>query len=276
MMTIQSADVIRETIKPISKIMPLKVKLILHKNILNITQRTGLFPRKIKLYNNIKIFTVHAATIFINLIDMYVKQEYFAHRDFIPRSGWTVVDVGAYIGLYTIFASYSVGAKGQVISFEPNPLAYYWLKQNIELNRLRNVEVYPVALGSNCGHTTLNIALDENMESSSIISSHVEGTIIKEVKVPILTFDKFVKLRGINKVDLMKIDVEGYELEVLKGCEKVLSNSIIKRLVIEVHRDVIPLQFIISFLKSYRYKIVKIYNVTGNKSIVYAKVQEAI
>src|SRR5882762_8210273 len=79
------------------------------------------------------------------------EYSYIACLETFIKPGDLFVDVGANIGFYTIWAALRVGPEGRVFSFEPNPLATAFLERNIELNELRNVNLYHVALGGSDG-----------------------------------------------------------------------------------------------------------------------------
>nr|WP_311732983.1 FkbM family methyltransferase [Sulfurisphaera ohwakuensis] len=127
------------------------------------------------------------------------------------------VDVGAYIGAYTLRAA-KHGAK--VYSFEPNPYSFNLLLLNVKDNGFEDrVILYNVALGDRDGEISLALNLDE---------SHVS---IEGYKVKMRTLDSF----NIRNVDLLKIDVEGFEKEVLLGSEVTLGNT--RSVIIEVSKD---------------------------------------
>lgn len=236
--------------------------------------------RSIALPNNIKIYINDEATLSINVPDMYERKEYFLHKEFVPRRDWIVMDIGAYVGIFSLYASRAVGNKGLVISFEPNPLAYYWLVNNIKLNKANNIVAFPVALGDVCGKMQLYVA-KENIEASSLIAEHVlqnpagRYTISEKFCVPITTLDQFLEENEhcmgklVKNLDLVKIDVEGYELKVLKGAEKTLKEGLIRRLVIEVHVDQVSTEDVIKCLEKYGFRIVGTKNF-GVKDVIYA------
>jgi FkbM family methyltransferase len=239
-----------------------------------------LFP-SITLPNGIRLYINDYATLSINVPDMYERKEYFLYKDLIPSKGWIVADIGAYIGLFSLYASKNVSNNGLIISFEPNPLAYYWLVNNIKLNRAKNIIASPLALGNTLNEMHLYVA-KENIGASSLIIDHITQnpagryTIAAEFAVPMITFDYFLKNsekligRDIKVLDLVKIDVEGYELKVLEGSKNALKQRIVKRFVIEVHKDQVSTKEIIGYLKNYSFHIAGI-NSGRIKDIVYAK-----
>lgn len=173
------------------------------------------------------------------------------------KKGWTVVDVGARVGYYTIKAGRLVGKSGKVLSIEPHPETYRVLKKNIELHRLNNVIPVCKAVGNKIGE----VKLYEGMGSgaTTVVSPrpiHLldrdrfvrwlkfvkSGNILKILRktqvpvryVPIDTLDRIAKQKNIGKIDLIKIDVEGVELAVLKGSHDVLRKDK-PRLLVEIH-----------------------------------------
>lgn len=241
--------------------------------------------RSVVLPGNIRIYVNDEATLSINVPDMYERKEYFLCKEFVPRRGWIVMDIGAYVGVFSLYASRAVGGEGLILSFEPNPLAYYWLVNNIRLNKANNVIALPLALGDVHGKMQLYVA-KENIEASSLIAEHVlqnpagKYTVLKKFYVPITTLDRFLEeikqyiSKPVRNLDLVKIDVEGYELKVLKGAEKTLKDGLIKRLIIEAHVDQVSTEAIIDYLKRYKFHIVRIKHFGKVKDIIYALHQQ--
>ena len=129
------------------------------------------------------------------------------------RSGDTVVDVGANIGEVSIVVSQRVGASGHVFAFEPQRRVYRYLLGNLALNGCRNVTARNVALGSAPG--TVRMSDDKQDDMNRITQSGV-------IEVTCSTLDAEVAAPSIA---LLKIDVEGSELSVLRGGAGVLSRS---------------------------------------------------
>ncbi|MGC8543622.1 MAG: FkbM family methyltransferase [Vulcanisaeta sp.] len=239
-------------------------------------------PRAVKLPDGFRIYVNDEATLSINVVDHYVRREYMWHDNYIPRRGWIVVDAGAYVGIYTLWASKLVGDSGFVIAFEPNPLAYAWLIRNIEVNNARNIRALPYALGDETTYATLHIA-KENIEASSLIPNHITNnpsgnyTIINAFKVPVITLDFIISRsglfigRGIDRIDLVKIDVEGYEMRVLMGSEKLLGRGLIERFVIEVHKDQVRTIDVINYLSDYGYRPVGVKHFDHVKDVAYIR-----
>lgn len=134
------------------------------------------------------------------------------------------IDIGANIGSYTILAASEVGAE--TISIEPIPSTFNILTTNLKLNNLENkVRSINVGLGSEEGILKFTKSLD----TVNHVATSVETETL-DIKVEIL--DDIII---ITKPTLIKIDVEGYETEVLKGMENVLNSPHLKAIIIEMN-----------------------------------------
>lgn len=148
-------------------------------------------------------------------------------QSFVSRflqTGMTVLDIGAHHGLYTLLASKKVGPKGSVIAFEPSPRELRKLRWNLALNRSRNVRLEPFALSSNEGMAKLFVCLGQGTACNSLRPPAVSEP-TQMILVPVTTLDSYLEKHPICPVDFMKMDVEGAELEVLKGATKLLNSN---------------------------------------------------
>ena len=171
--------------------------------------------------------------------------------DFLPRpssreeqfladlalDGKTVFDVGGFEGRYALGFARSVGPSGRVVVFEPNPVNADRIRRNVALNGLGNVIVKQIGLGHSSSTETLVIPVAEpsmgNLQSSyQERVARVGQTRSFEVEVDAL--DHLVASGDVAPPDLVKIDVEGYELDVLKGMRAVLRDHR-PALFVEIH-----------------------------------------
>jgi len=243
-----------------------------------LSRRLKIYPRLIRAPDGSKFFVGDILGFFACYDDQYLRHEYELLQDFIPRKGWIMLDIGAHIGIYSIRASKLIGRRGLIYAFEPNPLAYYWLKNNILLNKAKNIIALPIALGNRNKLIRLHVVLTGNTGASSIIYEHIvkcqrKGMRIGEIitiTIPMYTLDFLVeKLNFPKHYDLVKIDVEGAELEVLEGMRGLMESHKIKRLVIEIHTDVIAEDRVLRILREHRYKLVKLMRYANNKEVGY-------
>jgi FkbM family methyltransferase len=153
---------------------------------------------------------------------------------FAPRKGDTVVDVGAHIGRYTISSSKRVGPGGKVIAIEAAPGNFDFLNRNIRLNHLNNV----VTLNCAAYSSQTKLKLYEPSADNSIYDTVMlcrAGYGGSYVEVDATTLDSILAENGAGNVSWIKIDVEGAELEVLKGSVNTLTNNKGLVLLVEVH-----------------------------------------
>ena len=139
------------------------------------------------------------------------------------RPGMTVLDVGAHHGLYTLLASKLVGPTGKIIAFEPSPRERRRLLKHIKLNGFRDVQVEPYALGAETGEADLYLADGSDDWCNSL--RRPQESKGRTARVQIRRLDDIVGQAWLTKVDFVKLDVEGAELDTLKGAAKLLSNA---------------------------------------------------
>jgi FkbM family methyltransferase len=139
-------------------------------------------------------------------------------RDFL-RPGMTAVDVGANIGYFTLLFAQLVGPAGAVIAFEPTTWAFDKLSRNIALNAFPNIVAEQMALSDLPGERETRS--DQTAFRASWPVSGTQGRRHPEL-VRFIPLDLYVRRSGIQNVDLLKIDVDGYELRVVKGAQVTL------------------------------------------------------
>lgn len=135
---------------------------------------------------------------------------------------WKVfVDVGANIGDWTIFFAAN-NKNASVYSFEPHPELFNVLKKNVEINHLNNITLHNFALGSKDSETYLNCDAD-NFGNNSLLENVDVGLKSKKVKILVKRLDDLINSNGL--ATLLKIDVQGFEAEVLAGAQNFLGKS---------------------------------------------------
>ena len=138
------------------------------------------------------------------------------------RPGDVFIDVGGNIGFMSLAASKFVGNKGHVYSFEPEPETFAILKNNIEINELKNISASNLALGSAKEKATIYSDVDKNKGEASLIKNQSNNA-QKESEISIETLDNFATTNDISNIRMIKIDVQGWELEVLKGANNIFT-----------------------------------------------------
>ena len=150
-----------------------------------------------------------------------------AERQFVEqflKPGMVVLDIGAHHGFYSLLASHKVTPTGKVIAFEPSPRERRRLIWHLRLNRRRNVRVEPLALGSREGTAQLFVVRGRDTGCNSLRPPRVAEPVYP-IEVPIVRLDDYLERQGITHVDFIKMDVEGAELEVLRGASLLLSRK---------------------------------------------------
>lgn len=131
------------------------------------------------------------------------------------KPGSTFVDIGANIGLMSAIASHTTGQSGKVIAIEPNPETISILRENLLLNACTNVQILEVGLAAEAGEAVLFENRHVNRGGASLINqSRICDPLNRSHDVQLSTLDEVCKN---EQIALVKIDVEGFELEVLKG-----------------------------------------------------------
>lgn len=164
---------------------------------------------------------------FRSLTEDYEPETWALLRSEVKPGDW-VADIGSYIGIYAIALARYVGSSGRVIAFEPNAKNCEENRKHLQLNQVEDrVELVRAALGDQDG----NVSFDE----SAGIQGHVSTGIANSISsVPCMRLDTFLAGRPL---DVLKIDVEGYEEFVLRGASQLLNSEERKprAIFIEVH-----------------------------------------
>jgi FkbM family methyltransferase len=175
---------------------------------------------------------------------------YFLHRGWFEEAdqefcrayvkpGMSVIDVGAYIGMYACFLAKLVGPDGRVHAFEPVPRSCKRLIENIARNELTNVSINQEAISSGDGPGSLFV-YDPPFESFSSLMHEErirrDGLLKSTTKMVVSTtsLDAYCRNRGISRIDLLKLDAEGAEADIVKGAHSLLREGRVGAVLFEV------------------------------------------
>ncbi len=154
----------------------------------------------------------------------------FVFLSTVLRPGMVFVDAGANEGVYSVFAARRVGRAGRVLAFEPSERERNRLLANLRANRVRNVDVRASALGEGAGEATLALA-GYGHEGQNTIGDVVSNPNVETVAHAPVRVERLDDAR-LDRVDVIKLDVEGSELRVLRGARATL----------EQHRPILQLE----------------------------------
>ena len=196
-----------------------------------------------------------------NVIDhsLYFFNRYFTPLQFFEliRENAIILDIGANIGTVALRAA-SISKNGLVYAFEPDTDNYDSLQFNIGLNSFRNIIPIKKALGHVPGKSKLFKINRHNTGMNRILSSRENFSDFEWIEV--VTLDEEVTRLQLERIDLIKIDVEGYELNVLKGAERILTKFrpliVIEVIEINLKNNAQTSFEVIQFLKSLGYYFV--------------------
>jgi len=181
----------------------------------------------------------------MSLHRMMKKYYFHTHEMFLERifnrclaPGKTFIDIGANCGYWSAYSLSLVGQAGEVHAFEPVPHYFTFVRRLAELNPDYRVIANQVACGARPGAFTMTIVApraenfdnyNTNIGSSSLAAGFLDhaSALTENITVEVITFDKYVRDRNIDldRVGLIKIDVEGFETEVFDGMKDVLAKS---------------------------------------------------
>ncbi|MFA6129495.1 MAG: FkbM family methyltransferase [Candidatus Omnitrophota bacterium] len=168
-----------------------------------------------------------------------IQRQVYCGRYETVQSGWakevlnvggTFLDVGANVGYYTTLAASLVGKQGKVLAFEPSPFAYRKLASIIKGNGISQIEAFQCAAGDKEEMLDLYLSNQTQIHSPSLVPSDAAFT---PVKVQVCRLDAHSSLRSMRSIDLMKLDVEGFEPNVIRGMSDHLGKGYVKYLLCE-------------------------------------------
>jgi len=163
------------------------------------------------------------------------------------KKGMVCLDVGSNIGYYVLLERKIVGSEGRVIAVEPSQLNFSYLKKNVHQNGFSDIEAFKFAFTSS--DRVVPFLMDAQSNLSRVVNGNVcslEGLVMK---VPARSLDSFTAQYRFDKLDFLRMDIEGHEVHVFSGglCTIERFRPI---LLIEVHKSLIGLKGTVDFLQS--------------------------
>lgn len=156
------------------------------------------------------------------------------------REGDTFYDIGAHFGYFSLMASEK---SDKIFSFEPRPANRKFFEKHMRLNKVKGVQLLPYAIGDKTGTVRFNT-------QTGSATGHVDDN--GNLEVEMIHIDQWVQNGKLPEPDFIKIDVEGGEIEVIKGCQHTISTHRPK-LLIATHSDELH-KAVMQFLKGQKYQ----------------------
>jgi FkbM family methyltransferase len=182
-------------------------------------------------FKDIRFVFKEFASELTGYLEIYGGKIYELVPSFVPQAGWTILDVGANLGMFTIRQSRRVGPAGRIYAFEPNREVGSRLQRNLRLNTVDNATLIQKAASQRTG--TARFAVHPRSSCAGRIVQSAEAVGMDVVELETISLDDFTDEYRLNRIDLLKIDVEGTEIDVLRGAESTLRAT--KNLVLEYH-----------------------------------------
>lgn len=214
-------------LKIVKKVLPAPIKRVLARIVNRLRERPFKPYRKKKNIEGVVFDFWIGDSVGRDWYDLQCKDPEWVEmrfiRDHLIERGDVVLECGGHHGCTAIVLSHWVGDSGKVVTFEASPANCNILEKNISLNKLKNVTLVRKAVGAAPGIITINEA------SNSSVAPSGAGQ-----QVELACLDEYADLNP----TLLKLDVEGFEVEVLKGAQKILSKR--PKLAIEIHTEDLP------------------------------------
>lgn len=170
----------------------------------------------------------------------YYNRDIVALLDMVTRKGMTVIDVGANIGEITLVAARRVGPNGRVLAFEPMPAVAKTLQTHLDLNRLSQVTVVREGLADRPGSAQIFPSSKHSPSGEQnwgLNTLYGQGALLPALgTIALTTLDAYLEAEPVQRVDIVKIDIEGSELPCLKGARQTL-DRFAPLLIIEIQKD---------------------------------------
>jgi FkbM family methyltransferase len=180
----------------------MKLKLPSGRTLILETDRTDDIY-KLLFWRGFRGFEIETVEVFLTLV----------------QNARTIIDIGASTGYYSLIAALE-NENSNIYSFEPLDTAFNSLKNNIEINHLKNIKPVNMALSNDSGKITLYIPNGDIPTSSSIVKGFRKAE--RELEVETRTLDDFAEKEKINGIDIIKIDIEEGEIFAFKGMPRIL------------------------------------------------------
>ncbi|MFZ2190540.1 MAG: FkbM family methyltransferase [Candidatus Magasanikiibacteriota bacterium] len=171
----------------------------------------------------------------LSVIDeIFVDKMYRSTENIILDNKNCILDIGAHIGLFSIYASV-LNPKVKIIALEPEPSNFALMKENLKLNHCKNVVVKQTALiASEESEVTLQLSKNSHNHIVPLLNCYIVDPANKEIEVSATNLEKMILKNKLDKIGLLKMDIEGAEFEIFENVEDGILN-IVENIAVEYH-----------------------------------------
>ena len=175
------------------------------------------------------IGTFNPALLLSLISEIYLLECYKRHPRYEIKPSWVVLDVGAHMGVSTLYAADH--HPRLIIALEPDSRSYPRLVKTLKINGLNDIVLLPYAM---TGEDAVKpLFLSDITGRTHIVDARVKG--IRIVRVKTITIETIIRTFNLHSIDLLKLDVEGSEHEIVSSSSSMLQEGVVKRIVAEVH-----------------------------------------
>lgn len=200
-------------------------------------ERKNSGPVQVSLKQPALAFLVRGRMDVWSVKETYIDR-FYIRPEFEPQDGWTVVDIGAGIGEFTIQAGFGM-PNSRIIAYEPFPGSFDLLQKNLALNNIHNVQALCKAIWSQAGGLDLDLSGGEPLMFTSRIPGVSDHQKEGVVRTECITLADVLTINKVERVDLLKLDCEGAEYDILlPAAPETLAR--VERIVMEYHDDLTP------------------------------------
>lgn len=138
------------------------------------------------------------------------------------KPGMVFFDIGAYHGIYSLVAGRRMGKSGRIVAFEPSPREFSRLKLHLRWNNIENARIEHLAVGAEAGKRKF-FQVSSGDQTRNGLRPPATGDSITEISVSAVILDQYIADLALDRVDIVKLDVEGGEMDALKGATSLLT-----------------------------------------------------
>jgi len=189
------------------------------------------YPYRVS-YGRIYLDIAESRHMLARALDRYEPAKTQALQALLPAGG-VFLDVGGNKGDFSLLAARRVGASGAVHVFEPEPSNSRWIQRSIDINRFENVRLHQLALSDAAGTAQLHIGAKSGWHTLVAGQADREQDVVVVRTIPLDSLRD--EMDCTRPVDVMKIDVEGAEMQVLRGARRTIDNSPRLSLLLDLH-----------------------------------------